>query len=359
MEYAQADGKTFYGDSSHTLTNSFTVRRARLNIDGTVGRYVDFRIAPEFGNGSTSLYDAYADLKFQPHAVLRGGKFKAPLGLEMLQNDTELTFIERSLVSDLVPNRETGFQLSGDVAGRVTYAIAAVNGAPDGSNIDGDSNDGKDFIARVFATPFSRSGPSALKGLGIGAAASTGRQNGPLPSLKSTGGQSTFFAYASTASAAGRRLRYSPQLYYYNGPVGIVAEYVESSQWVKGTTLQEINNHAWQVTGSWVLTGEKKSYRSVAPRNPIEGAKDFGWGAWEIAGRYSELNIDPIAFATKLADISKSAQAARNWAVGLNWYLSRNARLSMDYEQTRFQGGATVGDRPNEKVFEQRLQVVF
>ena len=91
----------------------------------------------------------------------------------------------------------------------MTYAVAVMNGATDGTNIDGDVNDGKEMIARIFATPFANSGPASLKGLGFGVGASTGRQNGTvLPSLKSTGGQATFFSYASGMIADGRRLRH-------------------------------------------------------------------------------------------------------------------------------------------------------
>jgi phosphate-selective porin OprO/OprP len=284
----------------------------------------------------------------------------------MLQSDTELTFIERGLPSDLVPNRDEGFQVYGNLAGRFAYQVGVVNGAPDGTNTDGDTNDGKDIVARVFATPFAGSGPKMLQGLGFGIGTSSGRQNGTtLPTLKSMGGQATFFSYNATAIAAGRRLRYTPQMYYYNGPFGLVAEYVQSSQTIAATisnttVSREISNHAWQVAGSWVLTGEKKSYKGVVPKRTMEGGSSrSSFGAWELAARYSELNVDPNAFSAKLADITKSAEAARTWSVGLNWYLSKNARLSSDYDQTHFQHGAITGNRPTEKAFEQRFQVVF
>jgi phosphate-selective porin OprO/OprP len=365
--YVQADGKTFYDNT--TLNNFFIVRRARLNFDGKLGKYIDIRLSPELGNGTAQLYDAYADLKYRPYAALRGGKFKTPLGLEELQNDSELTFIERALPFDLVPNRDEGFQVFGDVAGFFTYQFATMNGALDGTNIDGDTNKGKDLIGRVFLTPFSNHGPSVLKGLGFGVASSTGRQNGTalspvLPSFK-TLGQNIFFSYATGAFAAGRRLRYTPQLYYYNGPFGLLAEYVESGQAIAATVnnqtvSRDITNHAWQVAGSWVLTGEKKSYRGVIPHKGLEGIKgNNGIGAWELAARITEINIDPTAFLVKFADPTKSAQAARAWTVGLNWYLSRNARISLNYDQTHFEKGATTGNRKTEKTFSQRLQVVF
>jgi len=360
--HLQADGKTFFDNQARLLTSSFNLRRARPIFEGSLGKYVDFRFVPDFGNGQALLYDAYADIKMHPMAVLRAGKFKTPLGLEVLQNDADTTFIERALPSDLLPNRDEGFQVYGNVLDRATYAVAVLNGAPGGASIDADSNAGKDLVGRIFATPFAQTGPAALRGLGFGLGASSGRQNGPTLSVfKTTGGQATFFSYVPNTIAAGRRLTYSPQLYYYYGPFGLMAEYAESSQPLSfNSVTRDIGTHAWQVAGSWVLTGEKKSYRSVVPRKGLEGGKSGnGIGAWEVAARYTALTVDPTAFAVKFADPTKSARAARTWTVGLNWYLNYFVRIATNYEQTRFQGGALGGNRVTEKVLAERLQVAF
>ena len=370
--YAQADGKTFYDDPTHSLNGGFSVRRARLKLDGTVGRFIDFRLAPEFGNGSVSLYDAFADVKFQPYSVLRGGKFKSPLGLEVLQEDTDLSLIERSLVSDLLPSRDVGFEVYGGFGGRFTYQAAILNGAPDASNTaDIDSNKGRDVVGRVFFTPFAKSGSRVLDGLGFGLGVSTGHENTTPSPFKSSGGQNTFFSYVAAAQANGNRVRYSPQLYYYKGPFGLLAEYAEENQRISAViggvpVAQDLSNHAWQVTGSWVITGEKKTYKAVTPSKRFEtdiAQKGHGFGAWEVAGRYAELNVDPTTFTAGFADPTKSAEAARAWAIGLNWYLNKNVKLAGNYEQTNFQKGAVaagvITDRTTEKVFLQRLQVVF
>ena len=369
--YAQVDGRTFYGDPTHSLNGGFTLRRARLRLDGTVGKYVDFRLSPEFGNGTIALYDAFADVKFQPYSVFRGGKFKSPLGLEVLQEDTELSLIERSLVSDLLPSRDIGFEVWGKLGNRFTYQTAILNGAPDASNTtDADINRGRDVVGRVFFTPFAKSGPKVLDGLGFGLGVSTGHENGAaaLAGLKTSSGQNTFFSYVAAAQANGNRIRYSPQLYYYTGPFGVLAEYAEENERLtSGLVTRDLSNHAWQVTGSWVITGEKKSYGRVAPKNRLDesGTQRRPFiGAWEIAGRYSELNVDPTAFTGNLfADPTKSAEAARAWAVGLNWYLNKNVKFASNYENTDFEKGAVaagvVKNRPTEKVFLQRLQVVF
>lgn len=374
--HLQVDGKTFPDNHNSLLannqpTNAFNLRRARPIFEGSLGNYLDFRFMPDFGNGQSLVYDAYADLKASPFAVLRGGKFKTPLGLEVLQNDADRSFIENALPSDLIPNRDEGFQVYGNIAHRLDYQAAVVNGAPDGASIDSSTHNGKDVVGRVFATPFAPSGPQMLKGLGFGIAASSGRQDegAALPTFKSTGGQATFFSYTGTKTATnliadGRRVNFSPQLYYYAGPFGLMAEYADSQQDVAATisnktVIHNIDNHAFQVAGSWLITGEKKSYKSVVPRRGLENASNPGFGAWELVGRFSELNVDPVAFSSGFADPTKSASSARAWLVGANWYLNFFTKLQFEYEQTRFDEGAPKGNRPIEHALMERLQIAF
>jgi phosphate-selective porin OprO/OprP len=241
------------------------------------------------------------------------------------------------------------------------------NGVPDGGNGDGDTNDSKDVAARLFFTPFAKSnGP--LKNLGFGIAGSTGDQEGTLaaPGLPSfrTPGQQTFFSYRADATAAGtvlpdgKRTRFSPQGYFYRGPFGLLAEYVRSSQDVlRGAVAETLDNDAWQVAGSWVLTGGEPTYKSVNPKKVFDPAAHT-YGAWEIAARYSELRIDEDAFPL-FANPASSASSAKAWAVGLNWYLNKNLRWMLDYERTAFEGGATAGDREDESIVFNRFQISF
>jgi phosphate-selective porin OprO/OprP len=376
--HLQVDGKTAYGNTlvygpgSNRIIDNLNVRRARLVFEGNLGQYIDFRFMPDFGLGKAVLFDAYTDIKIKPYAVVRAGKMKTPLGLERLQSNADMTFIERSLATNLVPNRDVGFELHGNLRGWLNYQAALMNGAPVFQNYDNDSNNSKDGIGRLFFTPFSSSGPKILKGLGFGAAASVGRQEGGvLPTFYTSGALAPFFSYGSGSgpsavvpSAAGRRLNYTPQLYFYSGPFGFMTEYVDLTQRISAqvngdAVVRNISDHAWQVAGSWVLTGESKSFKGVEPRRSLEGRNKMGWGAWEVAARYAELNVDPAAFSTGFADIAKSAQSAKAWTVGLHWYMNHFVKLQLDYEQTHFNGGAIGGDRPTEKIFEQRLQLAF
>src|ERR1700736_2040171 len=72
----QVDNRTFPGESIVPLTDQILLRRIRPTLSGTVFRYVDFYLRPDFGQGSTILYDAYLQLNYFSRANVRVGKFK-------------------------------------------------------------------------------------------------------------------------------------------------------------------------------------------------------------------------------------------------------------------------------------------
>jgi len=372
----QADSRWYLEDDAHNGTDTFLMRRVRPTIEGTLYKDFDFRLMPDFGQGNVVLFDAYVEWKHWQWLKLRAGKFKSPVGLEQLQEDVNTLFTERSLVTDLVPNRDVGVQLGGDLSdGVVTYAVGVFNGIPDGTNGDLDNNDPKDYEGRIFIQPFKKTDLRPLQGLGFGVAGTIGDESGSasspnLPTLKTTG-QNTFFKYlqgsaatvTNTTIANGQHTRLSPQGYYYWGPFGLLGEYAVSDQKVEirpggVKTSDYIRNSAWEVTGSFVLTGEPASFGSITPKRPFN-LKTGGWGAFQLVARYSELHVDPDAFPT-FANPNNSAQEAHDWGVGLNWYLNRNVLLKLDYDQTNFQGGAAGGkNRETEHFLGTRAQLWF
>jgi phosphate-selective porin OprO/OprP len=357
--YIQADGRFFLErDRRDDLTDTFLLRRVRPIIEGNVFKDFHYWIMPDFGEGKVVLQDAYIEYTHFAEAQLRVGKFREPVGLEMLQSASNLLFVERGLPTNIVPIRDIGAQLSGIFfKGVVSYQIGIFNGVRDGSSGDIDNNDDKDVAARLWLQPFKLTNIAALRGLGIGVAGTYGEENGLLPSYK-TPAQETFFQYNSNVAADGDRYRVVPQLYYSWGPLGILGEYALSNQELSNPTVSNarVENYAWQVEASYVLTGEQASYKGVKPgKNVGEG----GWGAWEIAARYGELHIDENAFRLGLADPLVSARSEKSFGVGLNWYLNKNVRAMFDWEHTVFEDGAPTGNRNHEDVILSRIQLAL
>jgi phosphate-selective porin OprO/OprP len=339
----------------------FLFRRIRPLFEGTVFRTVDFRFMPDFGQNNPQIQEAFLEWRRFPAAKLRVGKFKEPIGLEILQQDRELVFAERSMASDLLPLRYMGAQVEGSVfSNRIGYAAGYFNGSNDGSNGNFEWLQANEAAARLFLHPFAASRREALRGFGIGMAGSDGHQHGPIAGLK-TEGQNTFFKYASTAAANGPHYRIAPQADYYAGPLGLTSEYVVSSQDVRGQTLSAtVKNAAWQVTGSILLTGEKNHYEAVIPRRAFEPARGFRYlGALELAARSSRVRIDRDAFPL-LANPASSAQQATELGIGMNWILNRFVKLTTDYEHTSFRmAQSNLAALPAEKVLMSRVQLTF
>ena len=364
----QTDARFFLSDSAFPVTNNFFVRRARPILDVVVGKYLEVRLQPDFGQGTTALFDAYSDVKVTPAFVVRVGKFKPPVDLERLQSASDIVFAERALATNLAPNRDIGLQLSGEISGGVfAWQAGVFNGVPDLGNGDGDVTDAKDFAGRVFIQPFKT---GSLAGLGVGVAGSTGIERGtaaaPTLAAYRTPGQQTWFRYTSSTTtpasnvyADGRRSRLAPQAYFYTGSLGLHGEYIQSYQTVSRATFAtvKLKHTAWQATGSYFLTGEKNSWRSAPPKKPFD-PKAGTFGALELAARYSELAIDDATFPN-YASAAGTPTKAKAWAVGLNWYLARAIKLVADYEHTTFTGGAVTGDREAENFVVTRVQYAF
>jgi phosphate-selective porin OprO/OprP len=360
--YLQADDRMFSANTHGEELDTFLFRRIRPLFEGTLFNAVDFRFMPDFGQNNPQIQEAFLELKSVKFAKLRVGKFKEPIGLEVLRSDRELTFAERSLASDLVPLRYIGAQVAGSVlSDSVEYATGYFDGSNDGSNgVFTQWAHSNEAAARVFFHPFATTSVSAVQQFGFGLAGSAGDQHGSIAGLK-TVGQTTFFKYSSNAQANGQHNRLAPQAYYYAGPLGVMSEYMISSQEVlnKGVTGRT-RNEAWQVAGSFVLTGEKNSYAGVQPRNATEHITGFRrWGALELALRYSQLRIDGDAFPL-FANPATAAQQAREQGIGLNWYLNRYVKFETDYEHTGFRmaAGATT-PLHSENVLMSLLQLAF
>jgi phosphate-selective porin OprO and OprP len=368
----QADGEFLHNDAQNKQTDTFYMDKVRPIVEGTVYKDFDFKFMPDFGQGKAVIQDAFADARFLPEASLRVGKFKSPVGLERLQQDQDVKFAQRGLPTDLAPNRDIGLEVYGDFLttygdlpirdvnsnGVFSYQIGVFDGTSDGGSYDTDENNSKDVAARIFARPFKLTDIEPLQGLGLGVAGTLGQENGAAPAYK-TIGQQTFFTYAAGVTANGNRVRLSPQGYYYWGPFGLLGEYIISSEQAsKGAVQRRFENSAWQISTTYVLTGEKAAYTGVVPDKPFDLSKGH-WGAFELAARFGELNVDRASFQNGFADPTVSASGAADWGVGLNWYLNKNFRIVLDYDETHFTGGAPGGDRPHERVVFTQFQLAF
>lgn len=367
----QLDSRLFFGDGGGVVNNAFILRRARIITEGTFAKNFSFQLVPEFGGSSISILDANFGVTLDKSIQFKFGKFKSPVGLELLQSDSWTFFNERSIVTNLVPNRDLGVQASGELLdGRLTYAIGAFGGVGDGgSSNNADFDNEKDLVARVFATLFKNDAGSPLQGLSFGISGSQGREKSTAGRTAGyrTDGQQIFFSYNAATIADGQNWRLSPQLDYRNGSFGAVGEYVVSAVNVRSSATGakvELQNKAWQLAAGYVLTGEDSSYAGVVPATNFSW-ENGTWGAFEVTARYANLRVDDGAFPT-FASAATNANQASSIGLGLNWYLGKAVAFKIDYYQTHFGFNAAAPAifstqilRQDEKALISRFQLSF
>lgn len=352
------DGRWFSGDSAADGADEWLLRRVRPSVEGTFGERIAVRLMPDFGEGDAELVDAYVDVGIGGGVTLRAGKFKTPVGLERLQASNSLRMVERSFVTELLPNRDIGLALSGG-GEHVSYSVGLFNGVNDGRSGDQDDDGNQEIALRVFAHPLASRDSDTTFGIGVGATYgdTEGKSGTPLLSGYRSPGQSTVFSYREGEDptlADGERLRVSPQLYWYRGPLGVLAEWARVRQDVRRAGLARsatLEHDAWQATAEWFLTGEAAGYRDPDTT-----------GAVQLVARIARLDVDEQAFAGGTASFADPAAAVRRadtWGAGVNWRPLAGLKASLAYQHTAFAGGAAGGDRPDEKTIFLRLQQTF
>jgi phosphate-selective porin OprO/OprP len=384
----QGDYRAFLDGRDYTDIDTFLVRRARLGIEADLARYYEFRLLPDFSNaqapgtpGQTRIQDAYMNVHYWDAFQIETGKFKQPFSYEQLVQDRFVPTAERSLIDQLVPARDEGVMIHGYklLGGRLDYQVAVSNGEING---DFDTNITKDVNGRVVVRPFQ--GPGWLAGLQVGASGGVGDESEPvMPNALRTPLTVPFFQYNSAVRAQGERWRFSPEVSYFYGPLGLAAQYFRMEQHLEPTFtgpgsqyILTVPYTGFYVLGTYLITGEArttysmpiKPFRPFDPCHPLQGT-----GAWEVVARMSRLNLGEEVFeplrvsrtsTISLANPSLYSRGATESTFGFNWYLNAWVRMQFNWEHDWFDSPVRLGPGPagllsHQDVLVTRLQFIF
>jgi phosphate-selective porin OprO and OprP len=386
----QLDDREFV-DPGTTDMSKFLIRRARPYVAGYFYDDWEYRFAPEFALSSpnaqayqTTIADAFINYNTIDEIQVQAGKFTVPLGLEMLTPAAFIPFSERSLTSNLIPNRDLGVMVHGLLfSEKLSWAAMVGAGARNDTVQSGlDYGTGPVGYFRLFYQPFRDESevPEELEGLHFGVGGNIGWQsqnNGVLTSNLfqnySTDGGNTFLTFPSGLTVQGEVWRISPQLYYRYGPLSLISEFTTEKQGVNtagivntsGGGFSNYQTTAWNIELDWVITGEPASLGGVVPQHPL----DFSTGetgAWEISFRYDGLAAGanmfrPVDQGGLGISQTTNATGVNGASMALNWYPNRIIRLGVTVEYNAFTGGGAPGTvvENNELGFITRLQLLY
>jgi len=325
-------------NSAQDLSDGAYFRRARMGFDGSVARDFDYRFMLELGGGGTEgptrINDAWiAYSGFAPFRIQLGA-FSPAANMEDSTSVEDLLFLERATPAELSrtlagADGRIGIAFRGNGArwmGSLTFTGRTVNDA------------------EVFD---SQLGTVSRAGF----LAATGSTYDVHVGLSG----SYVFRFADQGSRYGVRFRDRPEVRVDGTRLIDTGELRADSAYTVGTEfgatwknyllqaehywygverpdLPDASFAAYYVQASWIVTGERHRYNLVngafqSPRPQRE------YGAWELALRYSHTDLDFRAGLPGTAAASGSVRGGRQnvWTFGINWYVSANVRLMLDY----------------------------
>lgn len=310
----QAD-YTLTDSDDFDLEDGFEFRRARLFFAGTVYERVELKAEYDFAGGDAAFKDAYVGLVMD-WGRIRFGHFHEPFSLEELTSSKYITFVERSLpVEAFSPSRQSGIGVLG-ATDTFTWGAGAFYSADDFG--DSVSEDDTDLTARLVYRPLGVA--DDLVHLGLSA---THQERGGTMRFRSRPEAHLAPRLVDTGSFAGDGADIVDlELAAIFGPFWAAGEWMQADVDAAGDPTFD----GFYVAAGWFLTGERRAYKAatgsfdrVKPRASWDG--DGGAGAWEVALRYSRLDLtDAGIVGGELEDVT----------VALNWYLNPVTRLMLD-----------------------------
>lgn len=345
----QVDGPIWVSKGGK-LGQSTLLRRAYVNLYGNIGKAWKYKTQFGFINGSAGLSTGVISFVGIKPLRITAGYMKEPFSLDYMTSPTQLAFTERALPIALVPGKKIGL-------------LAFVHG-------DYWTLAGGAFGAKYNSTPSvgteSRYGES-VRGTFVpvhtgnfmwevgGSAAYRVADSGHTFSFKSKPEENVVGAdtvSTGTIKDANSLTSYGAETAMVSGPFSVQSEYI-GTKMDRSSGNSNLNFDGWYVQGTWALNGKPRHFVpskgvmvGVKPTSPVSAG---GWGAWELAARYSGLDLN---------DASITGGDERDVTLGVNWYPEKRLRFTVDYTHVQpINGGAYKGIAAN--IVEARAQVVF
>ena len=306
-------------------------RRARLAAVGKVAPNASYMLEMDFAfPGRPSFMDVWGELSDTPFHNVRFGQYRQPFGLDGLTSVKELTFLERGLPFAFLPFRQTGVMSYGhSEAEDMSWWISGFRAPVDVFGSNTGDNGGYGMAARLTAVALDDGEGSVLH---VGGAysfiePSTGTvqyRNQPEFFVSDENLGSTPFFVDTGAITTDQVNLYAGEIAATSGPWHAQGEVVYAV--VDQTAGSTATFSGLSFQSGWILTGEHRPYNRknavlgrIIPHNDYDFT--FG-GAWEIAARYSYLD---------LKDAGVNGGMLSTITAGLNWYLNQFTKFQVNY----------------------------
>lgn len=374
------------------LSSGTNIRRSAIGIRGKISGDWSYLFLYNFGNSATETPGGilYTYIQYDGLApwYIRGGVIAPQSSFEDGTNPADLLFIERNSSSNLQRNLAgaegrdgitimyAGDRLFGALSysggrvqdtavfdeqmaavGRLSYMVYA-NGETNTHLVLGGN------LIHIFKLPDSVAGGSATRQTNSTAPYLHNVTLADFPELTVDSTASKLVGTGSLAAdhvtswgleAAGNWKNFYAQTGYYSylidrSSAAYTAYSASNTPFTQTLTPDNNTFSGWYLQGSWVLTGESRNYIKTTgafgapnPAHPFS-LKDGGWGALEIAARFSVLDLNSHVDDSKnvITGWSGSSKTYTYYntvrggdqkiiTVGVNWYPNSAIKIALNY----------------------------
>jgi phosphate-selective porin OprO/OprP len=322
-------------------------RRARLAVSGQLNKHFIFKAEYDFaaqgaaGAAGVGITDLYIGLRDLPtvgpyiHTVKLGNQ-KVPFGLEANVSSNHTTFMERGLTDALDFGFDPGLTAAGGIESGKVMADWAVGIFKADAGFGTVANNGEWYLAlretnkfQVNDDMFIVAGVSLMYGSPSGDAVAYAdpTELGLMSGAAGAGAAAKSEYRAGVEVAVGwRGFLFQSEMMY------------AKAERPSGITLNDPEPWAAYAQVSYMLTGEQRPWKHgrfgrVTPKADVFAG---GWGAFEVAARYSHLD---------LSNQGLGGGRLNNGTLGVNWYMTANMKVMMNYLYEDITPAAGTGGR--------------
>jgi phosphate-selective porin OprO/OprP len=364
-----------YGQTN--VKDSFLIPRQWFMFSGRITQPVGYFVSLAEGFDTTNILDVFLDLNFDRRFTIRAGRFKTPFTYEFMVEPIQgLILPERSIFfNNFGENRDLGVMAYGRLFNNtLDYATGIFNGNRNGFVANADS---KFITSYIDWKPFNNAEGSILENLNVGGSVFGGNQTSlPVPAILRTvvptAGNSVagvpFLAFNNNVRQSGMLTFWDLHTAWYYRQLAIIGEWASGFQDYALANNLAYRTHlpidGFYITASYMLTGEtRSSVGIVKPLRPFNMRRSqFGFGAWELVARYSQLDLGSQVFTAGLADPNLWANRVNVTDAGFNWHINQYLKFMFDWEHSEF--NQPVLYAPNKRqlnadLFLARIQLFF
>jgi len=338
------------------LNNGTEFRRARFFNLGTIYNNVEYKIQFDFSGGNATFKDVYVAIKGIPAVGrLTVGHFKEPFRLEALTSSKYFTFMERAFPIEMLPERNTGFMLSNELLDKRLGWQAGLFRRSDAAGNDKKANDGYAITTRITGLPIVNDDKTKLLHLGVGF--SYRKPESQTYKIEARPEAHLGNKYVNTGDIVdvSKLQMFNAEAAFVKGSFSMQGEFTHSSVATNGAVPENFAFNSYYAEVSYFLTGEHKNYESsyigfdrVKPKKNF-GSGEKGIGAWQVALRYSAIDLNsgnPNTTGIVGGELA-------NITAGVNWHLNPATRILLNYVH------AQVKDQGNANIVQMRFQIDF